>query len=525
MSETLLLFNGRIRHASHSAGIAEAMVIVEGKIAAIGSLDEARAAAGREVREHDLEGATLLPSFRDALGCLTRETLARSQVDLSKESTISEIFAVVERFAKALPQERWIVGYGWNKGQWGWTRFPHRADLDLVSPHHPVVLFSSDQRVAWLNSSAMGLLGINKATPNPPGGVIERDIATHAATGILKERATDLVADLLPLPPAKRLQESLRECARAYLRKGITHVDSHDTTLGRTLLTEAVAEEDLALKVRTLLRYSDWKKSNEAEIPLPQSERVAAQGVWMETDGTLASQTAWMLEPYVEDWNHFGLEILSEKEIETILLDCLETGTTPTFHTSGDAALRSLLKAIEATGFSQRVWLVHGDLIDTGERERLAGKNLGLIVNPYRLLSEREVGLHQWGERWHRAIDLPAWTEAGVELAFGSGVPLNRWSPLASLAAAVHPSEESPGRPTLTLQEGLAALIRKPANESRDREDGILLEVGQEADLVVLAEDPLAVDSKNISRIGVLGTLLDGEWVYRSEKELETSPQ
>ena len=510
MTGTILFFNGRVFPGDPSGVPSEALSVRDGCIEAIGSEEQVRATVENPDRAIDLKGKALIPSFSDSLGRLHYETMARSQVDLSKERSMTEIFSVIERFSKALPPESWIVGYGWNKGQWGWQRFPHRADLDLVSPHHPVFLFSADYRVAWLNSAAIEKLGISHDTPNPPGGEIERDEATRSATGILKETAVGIVSQNLSAPPSLRLEKSAMVIMKSYLEMGVTSVCSHDPEAGFHLMKALDDSQDLPIRVISHLPRSlaemafekGWKTG-------VRFNRLEIGGLWCPVDGTLASQTALMLEPYADNWSNFGCEMLPDGQLGEFVGECYDRGLYPVLHASGDAAVRESLRAFveaKAKGGNLRPTLVHGDLLSEKDSPLLSNLNLDLVANPRRIQSESRVGTLHWGKRWARALDLQTWHRSGARLRFGSGEPINHWSPLEALQAAVTSCQ---GDEPLSIRDGLRALCWGGGSE-----------VGALADLVVLSRDPLQVPPDEIGGIEVIATLLEGEVVFEREGEL-----
>jgi len=520
MSDTLLLLSGRIHTLGSDPRPVEALAIRAGRIAAVGSNDEARRAVDSPSRTIDLAGKSVLPSFSDSLGRLHYEAMARIHVDLSRESSIPETFAVVERFAKALPRDNWIVGYGWNKWHWGWKRFPHRADLDLVSPHHPVFLLSSDGRVAWLNSAAIDLLGIGHDTPNPPGGEVERDRATHAATGILKESAVEIFSRHLPTPSPSKLENAFQMVAKEYFRKGVTFVQSHSAAEEFAVLKSL--DDRNALNLRVLVHApgamlesflkEGWKSGR-------RFNRLEMGGSWLAIDGTLASQTAWMTEPYVDDWNNLGVQRVGKDDLETWVEKWSQWEVPPVLHASGDAACRLSLGVFsELCGRSERLrpLLVNGDLLSPGDLASVLESGVDVAVNPRRIESEHDVGFHYLGKRWNRGLELKGWVRNGARLQFGSGEPLSRWSPLVALQVAV---AATAGREPLTLEEALRAACRRwsPLEGASDPR----LSPGEPADLVILSEDPAEVPKERIGGIEVLATVLDGEVVYEKEETLQ----
>jgi predicted amidohydrolase YtcJ len=216
-----------------------------------------------------------------------------------------------------------------------------------------------------------------------------------------------------------------------------------------------------------------------------------------------------MLEPYADNWSNFGCEMLPDGQLRELVSECCEMGLEPVLHASGNAAVRESLRAFvesKAKDGNLQPTLVHGDLLSEMDSPLLSNLDLNLVTNPRRIQSESRVGSLHWGKRWTRALDLQTWHRSGARLRFGSGEPLNHWSPLKALQAAVTSSQ---GDEALSIRDGLRALCWAGGCEA-----------GAPADLVVLSRDPLEVPPEEIGGIEVMATLLEGEVVFEREGEL-----
>ena len=166
-----------------------------------------KALAGENTRMMDLEGATVLPGINDAHCHLNGFGLERPpmQLDLGYP-TIKSIAdlkaAAVARKAEVGPG-KWITGWGWDRGFLEETRhnpdlWPSRYDLDAVCPDNPVAFTEFSGHVLLVNSKALEIAGINKNSPPPAQGFVQRDAAGEP-TGILFEM-TFPVRELIPPP-------------------------------------------------------------------------------------------------------------------------------------------------------------------------------------------------------------------------------------------------------------------------------------------------------------------------------------
>lgn len=518
MPGSLVLYNGRIHPLTGIVHCVEAISILEGHVHRLGTSSRVRENIPPSTPEIDLHGRTVLPSFSDNLGCLGREIAARARLDLSATQSMPEIFAVIEQATRKVGTSGWISGYGWNKSQWGWQRFPHRADLDLVSPHHPVALLSSDGRVAWLNSAGLAKAGIRRNTPNPTGGEIERDPITGAATGILLEGAVTFIRDALQKPALEEAVQPFTEIVRYYHSIGVTSVHTFEAVEDFELIRALAASQAYPLDITCHLNWpdcesiaiQDWKSGKEID-------GLVLGGAWKAVDGTLSSQTALMVDPYVADWDKHGIEITPPAELRRMTEWCLEHLISPMLLASGDAACHQASKVLsqvyQAKG-GPHPFIIHGDLIGDDDLDRLRRLGLGLLTDPRRIDSDKETGRTCWGKRWDRALDLVAWKERGVSLHFGSSKPIRHWNPIKSLSSALLVRAGKGRCAPLDVIEGLLSLSR-PLTYQRNEEMGAgLLSPGQFANLVVMSGDPFQVTPQEVASIQVEMTVRRGEVVY-----------
>ena len=196
--QTTVFRNGALFDGHHYRGAVGAVVVADGRIAAVrAQADPAGVGrAGPDMQVVDLAGGLIAPGFVDAHVHPIQGGLERLRCDLSEHSTREEYLAAVAAYAAAHPEVPWILGGGWAMPAFpGGT--PRATDLDAVVPDRPVFLPNRDHHGAWVNSRALELAGIDRHTPDPRDGRIERDGDGHP-TGTLHEGATALVSRYLP---------------------------------------------------------------------------------------------------------------------------------------------------------------------------------------------------------------------------------------------------------------------------------------------------------------------------------------
>ena len=180
-----------------------------------------RAPAGTRVV--DLAGRTVLPGLTDSHAHLADIGERELGFDLTG---VESVAAMQRRLAERAAADRspWIVGANWIESKWQPAVFPSRQDLDAVVRDRPVVLQRVDGHAVVVNSKALEIVGISRATPDPAGGQILRDPATGEPTGMLVDNAMDLVWRHVPPETDETLARHLEAGAASYVRLGWTEL-------------------------------------------------------------------------------------------------------------------------------------------------------------------------------------------------------------------------------------------------------------------------------------------------------------
>ena len=194
----LILLNGNIRTLESQRPQAQAIGIKGGQIIAVGENDAIADLADQKTERIELNGRLAIPGLMDSHFHFYDWAMGRQQLDLARVNALDELLDQVAQAAGQLPQEKWVLGQGWNESDWPEHTMPRRDHLDGVAPSHPVALWRCDLHLVSVNSRALELAGIDESTPDPPDGVIEKD-SSGRPTGILRELAPNLVKSGIPL--------------------------------------------------------------------------------------------------------------------------------------------------------------------------------------------------------------------------------------------------------------------------------------------------------------------------------------
>jgi predicted amidohydrolase YtcJ len=526
----LILAGGRIFPGRAGRPWPGAVAVAGERICAVGGSQEIEALAGRETRVVDLRGRLVVPGFNDAHIHLQAGGLAMLRADLIAGRSLEEYRKIVEDAAKKKVPGEWILGRGWDEAYLGWTR-PTAALLDPVAPRNPVLLKRVDGHAAWVNTRVLTMAGIGPETPDPPGGRILREPSTGAPTGVLLEGAMDLVDELVPETTSAEKLRGLRLALQEALRYGITSIQEHEA--------DRVLYEELLQRGELPLRASLWYDLGESIEALREekrhldglrSSRLRFGLVKGFADGTLGSKTALLTEPYLDEPENCGVEVLPEAVLAGRICEADAAGFQVAVHAIGDEGCRRVLASFalarERNGPRQsRHRVEHVQLFPPHAQKWFAELGVVASVQPVHLLTDLlHIPFRLGGERCRRAYAWRSLRKAHVSLAFGTDFPVEPLNPMLGLfAAIVRERLDGGGRGVaspaerLSLEEALEAYTYGGAFASFAEEEKGLLEPGKLADMAVLSEDLSGIDPHRLPEIRVDLTVVGGEVVYEAE--------
>ncbi len=391
----------------------------------------AREAAGRGARVVEVRGR-VLPGLHDAhlhLGWLAQRKLG---VDLEGGRSREEVLGRIRRFAERLPAGSWVQGRGWYNDAWSNPAFPNRWELDEATGGRPALMVRKDGHSAWASSAALAAAGIAYATPNPEGGIIDRDAAGEA-TGILREGAIEMVRRLIPEPTEAALDQGLLSALRDLAHLGLTTVQTMDRAPVFAALQRLHRDGRLPIRVIYNLPYSDLRHAERLGIRSGWGDgRLRIWGVKAFLDGSLGSRTAEMLDGS-------GVPTLEQKEAVELAGRCARAGLNVVWHAIGDKAVRRALDALEPLAGAHRLWrprIEHAQCVHPSDMPRFKGAGAIASMQPIHAVSDRELADREWGVRTGYAYAWGALLRAGARLAFGSDAPVETADPLAGIEAA-----------------------------------------------------------------------------------------
>jgi predicted amidohydrolase YtcJ len=502
----VIIANGVVRTMDPSLPTTAALAIAGDRI--VGGVGTHESALPTPERV-DLRGRCVLPAFTDAHVHFPSWSLAQHDVQLEGVESLQEALA---RVGSQPPRGEWIRGRGWRDALW--SEHPTRESLDAVTGEAPAALWSKDYHSLWLNSAA---LARSDGDLQVDGGVVERDAAGEP-TGILREESAWRFRDRHVVVSEDEYVAATREGIRLANQRGVGAVHDKDGWLGAQAIFARIHQRDgLTLRVWQSLPYDAAGDLAELRLRSGLGDDYLRLGYLKAfMDGTLGSQTAWMLDGT-------GVCITSGEQLAEIVRAATAAGWPVAVHAIGDRANREALDAFEATrdlwkplGLRQRI--EHAQCVDPADLHRFAEIGVACSVQFSHAPSDRDLAERFWGERVEGAYAFATLLGSGAVVANGSDAPVEELDPLAGIAAGVRRTiDDRPAwRPeqALTVEQALHACTVAPAWLAGDeRRRGKLLP-GFLADLVVLDRDPVACVPDELSDVSVVATMVGGRWVH-----------
>jgi predicted amidohydrolase YtcJ len=531
VSPTLIIFNASVHTMGTARPTAQALAINGNRIIAVGANNEIQRLAGESTRVIDARGQLVLPGFNDAHVHFMSGGFQLASVDLRSANTEQEFAERLRDFALKLPKGRWITGGDWDHERWPDAKLPTKELIDQYTPNTPVFVNRLDGHMALANSLALKLAGVTRSTKDPDGGVIVRDLKTGEPTGILKDAAQSFVWKVIPEPT---FEEKLT-AARA--------ATNHAASLGVTSVQDMSAGSDVGV-YQALLDRGELKTRVYAVWPLPRWEHLAQTGVRAHfgspmlrtgglkgfADGSLGSTTALFFEPYRDAPNTSGIpsdEMFPESAMFERARGADRAGLQVMIHAIGDRAndlILSIYERVEKENGDRdrRFRIEHAQHLRPQDIPRFARAKVIASMQPYHAIddgrwAEKRIGY----ERAKTTYAFRSLLDSGAVLAFGTDWTVAPLDPVLTIYAAVtrrtldgkHPEGWIPEQ-KISVEEAVRAYtVGSAFAEFQENEKGTI-NPGNLADLVILSRDIFTIDSKEIEKVKVVLTIMDGRVIY-----------
>lgn len=519
--------NGKIYTASKKNSFANCFIVENNKFSKVGIYEELKSEICKCDKIIDLNNSTILPGFIDSHVHFILGGFSLLEADLSEVRSKSEFINYIKNFIKS-NNSLWITGGNWDHQYFDLQELPDKKWIDDLSTDIPIFLTRTDYHMGLANSKALEISGINKHTKNPDGGYIDKD-KEGEPTGILRDRAIELLVSKIPFPTEESYIKAASEAFNYASSEGITGV--YDMYLNKKGMAEEFYKKIEKPKCRINIAYpiENIEILKKSGINTLKDELVRKTAIKIFADGSLGSETAYFFEPYETNKNYTGLQMaeFANGSIKEIMLDADLHRIQLIVHAIGDRAVYEVIDIFEQIvklnpAYDRRHRIEHAQHIRQTDIERI--KKLGIIasIQPQHLFDDGSWLENKIGEnRKQDAFRIKSLIDAGIRVCFGSDWTVAPMKPLSGIYSAVtrqtrngeYPDGFNPDE-KISVEQAINAYTIDAAYASFSEKYTGSIEEDKSADFIILDSDIFSVLPSEIRNIKVVKTYFRGELTF-----------
>lgn len=518
-----LFYGGKILTMSAPLYV-DAVMIEDGKIIDMGDEAELRMKY-RDYEEKNLCGAAMLPGFIDAHSHFIQAAMSFMQVDLNGAETYEEIDKRIKDFIKEneLPSGSFINACGYDNNSMPGYKNPPLDVINGFAPGHPLIIHHKSGHMGLMNSEAMKFFGITDDITAPAGGKIGKE--NGHLTGYFEENAYFTYLKSSPMPDFSDILAGVKKAQKKYASYGI--VTAHEGMVAKEMIplyTALVKNNILDLDVKLYMDKGAYDDGIEMLKDF-DSDKVKISGIKIFLDGSPQGRTAWLRKPYADDENYSGYGTLKDEEVIAAFNMAAERKTQLIAHSNGDAAIEQFLRCLEIAEKTHpelkelRPVIIHGQLM--GRDQLKKAKKLGAMVSFFVAHTYHWGDVHIRNFGFDRASNIsPAGSALaeGVKFTFHQDTPVIEPDMLETLWCAENRITKDGVQLSETERisrfDALNAITVNGAWQYFEEENSGDISVGKKADFVVLDQDPLSDEVKDLRDIKVLKTYKGGKCIF-----------
>ena len=499
------IFHGKIITCDWEGSVCEYLVENGGKIIYVGDrLPEAYSEIDENVEFIELGRQALLPAFGDGHIHFSSWALFNSTFDVLPASSIAETGKMIELYAEEDQKAKVLFGFGHSPHKIQEKRLITRTELDQFVKDRPVFLVCYEGHSAVVNTRAIGIMPFN--IRNLRGFDLETGQVFYEAF----QEAVNYISGKMPVTTlANYMLQGMDDLAAygvglVHTTEGLGYPRDLDVDLVRFLSGSS------QLRFRVYFQTMTLKKVLKRGLPRVGGCFECA------LDGSLGTRDAALLEPYADDDQYRGLLYYSDEQVYNFVREANRAELQVQLHCAGDAAVVQAVDAIEAAlkdypREDHRHTLIHAPLIPEGTLEKIAGLGIGITIQPAFLVSDVEPAEYVeklLGERINRIWPLKKMLAMGLNVSGGSDGPVLEPDPVTGIFGACnHPISGY----SADIEDALSMYTYNIAHTSFDENERGSLEAGKEADMVVLSDNPLEMETGRLTDLKVEKLYLSGE--------------
>jgi predicted amidohydrolase YtcJ len=513
----LIIYNAKIYTVDDSFSTAEAMAVKEGKVIAIGSSNEIRKYY-QSKEQINASGKFIYPGFHDAHSHFWEYAEGLNAVNLVGTSSFDEVIERIAQYIETNPS-KWISGWGWDQNDWESKAFPSNKLLDKQFPGKAIVLSRIDGHAVLASSEAIKLSGLT-INDYPEELVIQEN---GIATGVFLEGAGDVLKKAIPRPGEIKMKELLTTAQKNCFAVGLTHVNDAGLKFNQVKFLQSLYE-----KKELSIGLDVWLSPEQENITLVENGPVlngplTISAFKLYADGALGSRGACLLKPY-SDENTSGVIVEQPDFYRSWCKTALEHNIQVATHCIGDSVNRLILDIYGEflKGKNDRRWRIeHAQVVNPVDVPKYGEFSVIPSVQPTHATSDMYWAAERLGERIKDSYIYQSLLQRNGWLANGSDFPVEDINPLYGFYAAVArkdqngwPAQGFQKREALTREQALRAMTIWAAKSNFTEDRAGSLEVGKEADFVVLGQDIMTIAEHELFKVNVEQVFKKGTLVY-----------
>ena len=518
-----IIINGNIYTVNKTFDKAQAFAVKDGKFLDIGRNSDIQ----DKYETHnviDADGRTILPGLIDAHCHFLGLGLNQNTVNLLGTKSFEEVVDSVVAFQKRT-NAKYITGRGWDQNDWLNKEFPNKELLDAKFPNTPVALTRIDGHAIICNQAALNLGKVTKDSKVDGGEVVLRD---GKLTGVLIDNAEELVMDFWPKNSREDIAKALIAAQDICFENGLTTVDDAGLQRQDIEIIDSLQQANI-LKIKVYAMVAATKENLDYYLNkgIYKTDKLNVRSFKVYADGALGSRGALLRAPYNDEQNHFGLLKMSLGALDTIAQRIADSKFQMNTHAIGDSANHTLLNIYSKVlkDNSDRRWRIeHAQVLSPNDFDKF--KSIIPSVQPTHATSDMYWAEERLGkDRLKRAYAYQELLKANGKIALGTDFPVEQVSPFLTFHSAVarqdledYPMNGFQMENALSREETLQGMtIWAAYSNFEDNEKGSI-EIGKDADFVMLDQNVMVVDSKDIPKTKVVKTFVNGVLQYEMPK-------